>query len=291
MPVAIIFAALAAVIIWGASPVAAKIAVGGLPPMVVAILRTVIGGLAALPLVLAFRIPLPQEREQRQLLLISGFCGFVAFPILFTIGVNLTSANHASMILAALPIITGAIAMTWDKKLPKLLWYAGCIIALAGEAILIFTKTPQDIVSTSIKGDVIVLISNLFASLGYVAGGRLQQAGYPAHGTTFWGVILFAIFLLPFTPFFLSNVEWASVPIDAWLAVTYLAVAVTIIGYMLWYWSLGRGGIARIGLIQFLQPVSGVILAWILLNEGLSMSFILASVLILIGVWIAMKAK
>ena len=40
-------------------------------------------------------------------------CGFIAFPVLFSIGVRLTSANHASMILAALPIFTGGIAMAW----------------------------------------------------------------------------------------------------------------------------------------------------------------------------------
>ena len=42
-------AALIAVVLWGASPVAAKIAVSSLSPMMVAILRTVIGGLIALP--------------------------------------------------------------------------------------------------------------------------------------------------------------------------------------------------------------------------------------------------
>ena len=60
---------------------------------------------------------------------------------------------------------------------------------------------------------------------------------------------------------------------------------------MLWYWALGRGGIARVGLIQFLQPVSGVILAALLLGERISLSFLLASVLVLFGVWLALKGK
>lgn len=94
--------------------------------------------------------------------------------------------------------------------------------------------------------------------LTIIAGARLQ--GYPAAGTTFWGVILFTIVLLPFVPVVWGDVDLASVSPDAWAASLYLAIGVTIVGYTLWYWALGRGGIARIGSFQFLQPVSGVVL-------------------------------
>ena len=63
-------AALIAVMLWGASAVAAKIAVSSLSPMMVAVLRTVIGGLIALPMAMLFRIPLPAHASQRYLLII-----------------------------------------------------------------------------------------------------------------------------------------------------------------------------------------------------------------------------
>ena len=291
MPFSIYAAALVAVVLWGASPVAAKIAVASLSPLTVVILRTVVGGCAAFPLALLLRFPLPRSAGQKRLLLLSGFCGFVGFPVLFTVGVEHTSANHASMILACLPIFTGAIAMTWDRSLPKTMWWVGCVIALTGEVLLIMSHSRTDLAGPSVFGDTLVLASNLFASLGYVAGGRLQRDGYPAAGTTFWGVTIYALLLLPITPFVLYNVDFDAVPVAAWLSALYLAVGVTIVGYMLWYWALGKGGIERIGLFQFLQPVSGVILAWVLLNERLTFGFAVASALILFGVWFALKAK
>ena len=224
-------------------------------------------------------------------MVLSGFCGFVGFPVLFTIGVGMTSANHASMILACLPIFTGAIAMTWDSKRPQTVWWIGCAIALGGEIVLITSRGADDGAQATLAGDLIVLASNLFASLGYVAGGRLQRAGYPSTGTTFWGVVLFAVLLAPVTPFALADVELSAVPVMAWGAVVYLAVMITIVGYVMWYWALGKGGIERIGLIQFLQPVSGVILALILLGERFTAVFLLASALILFGVWLAIRAK
>jgi drug/metabolite transporter (DMT)-like permease len=237
------------------------------------------------------RVRWPQQRRLQAILLLSGFCGFIGFPMLFTFGVHLTSANHASMILAALPIFTGAIAMGWDRRRPSRIWVIGSLIALAGEAVLIGGRAGAGAGTASIGGDALVLASNCFASLGYVAGGRLQQAGYPSTGTTFWGAAAMALVLAPVMPLLWARGEFAVASVPAWSAIAYLAIVVTILGYVLWYWALGRGGIARVGLIQFLQPVSGVVLAALLLGEEISLSFLLASALVLGGVWLAIRSK
>jgi drug/metabolite transporter (DMT)-like permease len=287
----VILAALAAVILWGASPVAAKVAVADFSPFTVAVLRTFLGGALAVPVALALKVRWPAQRRLQGLLLLSAFCGFVAFPMLFTFGVRLTSANHASMILASLPIFTGAIAMGWDRRPPTRIWILGSLIALAGEVILIGGRTGGGAGQATIAGDALVFLSNGFASLGYVAGGRLQQAGYPSTGTTFWGAAAMALLLAPVMPVLWTQGALAVASVPAWSAIAYLAVVVTILGYVLWYWALGRGGIARVGLIQFLQPLSGIVLAAVLPHETVSLGFLLASALVLLGVWLAMKAK
>ncbi len=292
----VILAALAAVILWGASPVAAKVAVGELSALTVALMRTFLGGALAVPVALALRIPLPPTRRHKIILLLSGFCGFIAFPIPFTIGLKLTSANHASMILAALPITTGAIAMLWDRRRPTRIWIVGSLIALVGEIVLIGGRQSGGSVNpASLAGDALVLMSNCFASLGYVAGGRLQQAGYPSTGTTFWGAAMMALVLAPVVIalwlFGGLDVELGDASTRSWIAIFYLALVSTIIGYVLWYWALGKGGIARVGLIQFLQPVSGVILAGLLLGEQITLGFAIASAVVLFGVWLAIRGK
>jgi drug/metabolite transporter (DMT)-like permease len=59
----------------------------------------------------------------------------------------------------------------------------------------------------------------------------------------------------------------------------------------LWYWALGTGGIARVGLFQLLQPLSGVLLAWWILAENLTLIFLLASSIIMVEVILAFRAK
>lgn len=293
---AVIFAALAAVILWGASPVAAKVAVADMTPLTVAVLRTFLGGVLAVPVALALKIRWPQQRRLQMILLLSAFCGFVAFPLIFTFGIALTTANHASMILAALPIFTGAIALGWDRRRPTRIWIAGSAIALVGEIILITSRGhaasgPASLPGDALWGDALCLLSNVFVSLGYVAGGRLQQAGYPSTGTTFWGAASMSLLLAPVVAFLWLNGNFNVPSVPAWSGILYMAIVSTIIGYILWYWALGKGGIARVGLIQFLQPVSGVILAALLLSEGVSLGFLLASALVLFGVWLAIRGK
>ncbi|MBN35359.1 MAG: hypothetical protein CMM46_11425 [Rhodospirillaceae bacterium] len=286
----VVFCALAAVVIWGASPVATKLAIADLSPLAVSVLRTAIGGLAALPVALLMRIPLPVGNSQRGTLVLSGVCGFIAFPLLFSIGVERTSANHASMILASLPLFTGAIACLWDRTVPARMWWVGCAVALAGEIWLIGSRDVSGHTAT-VEGDLIVLGANTFAALGYVAGGRLQREGYAATGTTFWGAGLGAILLLPVVPFLITEITTAEASFMAWSGVIYLAIGVTIIGYILWYYALGKGGITRMGLFQFFQPISGVILAGLLLSEAIGWTFGMASAVILFGIWLAVRAK
>jgi drug/metabolite transporter (DMT)-like permease len=233
---------------------------------------------------------LPAKTTQRYLLLVSGFCGFIAFPLLFTLGVKLTTANHATMILAILPVLTGAIAQFWDCQRPCAGWWLGCALAFAGETLLLYDPAAVDGLA-SVEGDMLVWISTLFASLGYVSGARLQRSGYSARGTTFWGVGLFALLLLPTLPLVVNLDALADAGLYAWSGLMYQAVGVTVVAYILWYWALGTGGIARVGLFQFLQPVCGIVLAWMILAENISLIFLLASSIIMVGVLIAFRAR
>lgn len=286
----VFISALAAIVIFGGSAIATKVAVSAISALDVSIMRTVIGGFIAIPLALVLRINLPASVQQKSLLLLSGGCGFIGFPLLFTFGVSLTTANHATMILAILPVLTGAIAMAWDQQRPRGAWWLGCTIAFAGEALLLYDPGASN-GDASVAGDLLVWLSTLFASLGYVAGARLQRSGYSARGTTFWGVGLFALLLLPVVPLVVDSAALQSAGSYAWSGLLYQAIGVTIVAYILWYWALGTGGIARIGLFQFMQPVSGVILAWLILAENLSLIFILASLIIMAGVVLAFRAK
>ena len=285
LPVAV---ALAVVVVWGASSVFTKLAAREIDPVVVGMARTVLGGLVAAPLALAFRIALP-KREHYLAFAISAFCGFIAFPIMFSIGQRMTSAMHGGLILAVLPIFTGLVAAAVERRRPAGRWWLGCAIAFAGEVVLVTGRGASGAAASSLTGDLLILLASLLAASGYVAGARLTQARYASMGATLWGIAAATVILAPALP--LANAGWslpAASPL-AWAAVVFLAWVTSIVGYIGWYWALGHGGIARMGTIQFMQPLSGLVLAFFLLGERPTLPLAIATVLILLGVVIARR--
>jgi drug/metabolite transporter (DMT)-like permease len=276
-------------IVWGATPVMTKLATAEMPPLVVAMLRTALGGLAALPILAVLRQPLPRGRTRLGFLVVSALAGFVVFPILYTIGQRETSAMHGGMILAALPIFTGTYAAMMERRRPSRRWLIGCALALTGEVALIAFRAGNAGTPASLFGDLLVLVSALLVATGYVAGARLAQIGYKSLAVTLWGIALAAFVALPIAAALFAADGPPMAGWQAWSAVLFLALITSIVGYVGWYWALAKGGIARIATIQFFQPISGLILAAILLGEQLTLPLAAASAVILAGVYLAQR--
>jgi drug/metabolite transporter (DMT)-like permease len=291
LPLGPILVAIAVMTFWGATPVLTRIAVRDFDPLTVAVLRTSMAGLLGGAVLAATRQKLPTSPSGRRLLLVSALSGFVLFPLLFTFGQQRTSAMHGGMILASLPIFTGAYAALLARRRPVRGWVIGSAVALAGEIALVAFRAGSGGAHTSLSGDLLIAVSVLIVALGYVAGARLGQTGYDSLATTFWGV---AIGLVVIAPVLVGDLAADGIPHadpGPWAAVIFLATVTSIVGYVGWYWALAHGGIARIATIQFLQPFSGLVLAAVLLGEDFTAPLIAASVAILVGVTIAQRAR
>ncbi len=283
-----VLVSLAVMVFWGATPVLTRIATDDLAPLWVAVLRTVLAGLVAVPLVMTTERRPPASARARLLLATSSAAGFVIFPVVFTIGQERTSAMHGVGILAALPVFTGVYGMLVARRRPGLWWLAGCALALAGEAVIVTVRAGGGGTAT-VVGDLFVLASALVVSGGYVAGALLVPRGFSSAATTYWGVVLGALALAPLALAILAVDGPPRAGAASWAAVLFLAVVTSIVGYVGWYWALARGGITRIAPLQFLQPLSGLVLAALLLGERLTWPLAVGAGAVIVGVAIARR--
>lgn len=286
---AVYAAAMTAVVIAGATPVATKIAVNDLDAVLVGLLRTVLAASIALPLVMALRVPLPATRRHGGLLTISGSCAFVGFPVIFGIGQSLTSASHAALIYAANPLLIGVFAALIERRRPGRPWWAGCAVAFAGEVFLIGFRGEAAASGASLAGDALVALAVMVLCLGYVVGARLTQEGYSTWGTTFWGLVAGGMVLAPFVPVVGAGTGWRDASLAAWSGVAFLTLGASLLAYVCLYWSFAKGGIARTGTLYFLAPVVTLGLAVTVLGETLSLPLIAAAAVILGGVYLARR--
>jgi drug/metabolite transporter (DMT)-like permease len=276
-------------LVWGATPILTRIALEDLAPLVVATLRTIVAGALAVPLLAHLGQPFPRAATSRRLLAVSAAAGFVIFPVVYTVGQQRTSGLHGVMILAALPIFTGTYASLVARRRPQRAWLLGSAVALVGEVVLIGARGGGGGDATLV-GDLIVLAAALVVSAGYVAGAMLPPRGVSSAAATYWGVGLGALVL---TPLALGLFAADGVPEAgpaAWGAVLVLAAVTSIAGYVGWYWALSRGGIQRIATLQFLQPLSGLVLAVLVLGEGVGPGTAIGAAAVIGGVVIAQRA-
>src|SRR3970282_1202936 len=121
------------------------------------------------------RLPFPAEARQRGLLLASGVTSFVVWPLLFSLGIALTTASHAALIVAMIPVATGLIAGAFERRWPHGAWGAGVTIAFPGIVLLILVRDEHGLAvdRAGVLGDLVILAGIGFCGLGYVAGGRL----------------------------------------------------------------------------------------------------------------------
>ncbi len=284
----VIGVAMTAMVIWGGSPVVTKLGVDEIDPLVIGILRTLLAAVITAPLAVLMGAARPRTSAQFLLLFVSSLGGFVGFPLLFSIGIGATSAAHGALVLASLPVLTGLFVALAERRRPAPRWWLGSAIAMTGEIVLIGFRFGFEDGHASVTGDLIVFASCASASLGYVAGGRLARS-IGAWPTTLWGISAGGLMLAPLLPFVLSRVVWPSVGPAGIFAVAYLVLFSSILAYVAWYWALARGDMARVGALQFTQPMVGVALAAVVLSEPITPPLALAAAGILLGVWIIQR--
>ena len=185
-----------AVLLWGGSPIATRIAVSGIDPVTTGVLRTLLALPLVLPLAIALRLPLPSSWRDWTLMLGAALGSYVLFPILFSIGVRHTTASHAALVHASTPLFTGVIAALLERRWPSRWWWLGVAVALIGEALLIGLSRGFQEPGVTIYGDLVVFAACVAVAFGYVAGGSLSKS-LGSLAVTFWGVVIAAALTSP----------------------------------------------------------------------------------------------
>ena len=115
---------------------------------------------------------------------------------------------------------------------------------------------------------------------------RHYLSGFPAGAIAAANLGAGALLLLPFAIY-----TWPQhpIPLTSWLSAVLLGVLCTGIAFVFYYRLIARIGAPRTATVTYLIPLFGVIWAWLLLGEGVTLSMVLAGALILAGVGLSQQ--
>jgi len=279
-----------AILIWSGTPAATRLAVLDMDPLAAAIMRTVLAAAVAVPLLLL--LPgrqRPVGQRQWGVLAATAVTGFIGFTILFSLGTQLTSAAHAALINASIPLFAGLFGVLAERRAPHARWFVGMALSFIGVMALITVRGP-DGDGASLVGDLLCLASSVVAAIGYVTGSQLAKS-IGTVSVTFWAVSVAALVQLPLVYFLWDAADWGAIGLQGWGALAYLALGPSLAAYVAWYWGLAKGGVVRMAPLQFLMPVVSLTLAVSIFQESLTLPLMASATAIVLGIVISKKTK
>ena len=139
------------------------------------------------------------------------------------------------------------------------------------------------------QGDAMLVVAGLlFAS--FTVFGKEMRDRYGAVVLNSLAYVSGALLLQPIIWIVYSDVSLTSIPTDGWLAVAYMAIFPSVLGYLIYYWALGHVPASNIARVQYLQPLTATSLGWLFLGESITPTVVLAGAVIMTGVYIAERA-
>lgn len=245
-----------------------RMAVAGLEPVFVALGRALVAALLAAIWLLWKRAPLPPRSALWPLAMVSLGC-VIGFPWLTSIALRSLPASHGAVLVGILPLATALVSALRGNERPSPGFW---LTALTGSAIVIGFALRQSGGSFH-QADLLMFGAVAAAAVGYAEGGKLSQS-MGGQQVISWALILSVPLVLPL-------VIWLAWPqLDrmaeagarAWIGFAYVSVFSMFIGFFFWYRGMARGGIARVGQVQLLQPFMTLAGAWLLLGEPLELA-------------------
>jgi drug/metabolite transporter (DMT)-like permease len=281
-----------AVVLWGASFVATKMALRSLTPDALVWLRFAMG-----VIILGFttaargQMQLPRRNDLAYFALL-GLIGITFHQWLQSNGLVTARATTTAWIVATSPIFIALLGWLALKEKLSALQVLGIAVAVLGVLLVVsrgdlFTLAGGGAVT---RGDVLVMISAPnWAVFSILSRRGLRQ--HPAARMMFY-VMAFGWGFT--TLLFLSNPQFAAMralPWDGWVAVIFLGVFCSGLAYIFWYDALKSIPASQVGVFLYIEPLVTVAVAWAVLGEQLTWAALLGGAVTLAGIWMVNRVN
>jgi drug/metabolite transporter (DMT)-like permease len=281
-------AAIFAVLVWGASFIATKIAVRESDPLTVICIRFGIGTLVLFGAVArrgGFYVP--PSRDLLKFFAI-GVLGISIHQGLQVTGLVTAQASTTAWIITATPLTMALVG--WLVLREGVGWRQLTGIALGATGVLLVVSRGNwaSLAAGRVGsvGDFLVAVSTITWALFSVYSRQALQRHAPA---TMMLYVMACGWLTAALPWLLSGQagEMARLTPAGWTALLFLGVFCSGLAYIYWYDALQVLPTAKVGSLLYLEPLVTMVVAGALLGEVITPGSIVGGIIILVGVRVA----
>jgi drug/metabolite transporter (DMT)-like permease len=291
-PAARIWLALGTVyLVWGSTYLGIKFAIETMPPLLMGSLRFLAAGGVLYILAIRQGNSAGDRPGSRQ------------WMAALAIGAALLVGGNGGVILAEQYIPTGVAALfvataplwmaiidrvIFGRRLPPLV-IAGLVIGFGGVAFMIGSPGSGHI---NLFGAALALAAPLCWAGGSVFTRHVKLPVRPllaASMEMLWAGVLFGVWSLASGE--LGRVHWQGISRASWLALLYLIVFGSLVGFSAYVWLLRSAPLSLVSTYAYVNPVVAVVLGAIFIGEALTPRVLIAGTIILAAVALIVVAR
>ena len=284
--------ALLAIVFWGFSFIATKVALREVDPFTLLTLRFGIGGFLLLLVQLLRNRGFLETFSSKDWISIIflAIVGISGHTLLQAYGLLYTTAVNTGWIVAIIPIFITIAARLFLGEAITARKLIGILIGFLG----IFLVISKGVFSVSIFrfgstfGDTLVLFSALTWT-AFTVGGKGFLSRFSPLAAITPIMIVGCLITLPFT---WLKWEWNilfHLSLTGWMSILFLGVFCSGLAYLFWYSALEKKDSSIVGMCLYLEPLVTLIGAYFLLNEEIRWVTLVGGGMILLGVYLAAR--
>jgi drug/metabolite transporter (DMT)-like permease len=213
-----------------------------------------------------------------------GLAGNLLYQWLFIIGIDLTLAANAAIMLGTIPIWIALGSHFFSIEFLNRLKSIGVVLGFAGVILIITTgEEPISVGSDTFRGDVIIILAAIVLGVYTIFSKsfltRYTPLQFSAFMTTLGAICLFLIAIPHF-----HRTDWSEVSVPAYGGMVYSGTLAIGLAYVIWNNGIHRAGAVRTATYQNLVPVLGLLFGIILLGESLAFWQYIGSAVVVAGI-------
>ena len=234
----------------------------------------------------------PKEKIERRdwgRLLVCAVLGMVVNMLAFFKGLQLSTPINSAVLITITPIIVVVLSALLLKEKIKLNKALGIALGFVGAVGLIVfgAEIRQDAPNIPL-GNFLFIINSIAYGAYLIVVKKLIEKYHP-FALMKWLFTIAIVINFPITlPEFLE-IQWSTMPLWAYGAIAFVVIGTTFMTYLFNVFALTELKASTVGAFVYVQPLIGILFALFTGKDQLSTIKVLATVLVLMGVYLASK--
>ena len=232
------------------------------------------------------------EKKDRLTIIKCGLFGMSINIAAFIAGLDYSTPVNSSILIIISPIFVVVLSFFIFRNKINFLKILGIIMGFIGALILIISADSNSSVGRNIPLGNFLFIVNSISYAYYLIIVKPMAQKYDLITLFKWLFLIGLIFNLPLGINQFMDVNWTCLPMkEAIIPMTFVVICTTVMTYFLNGYALSKITSTEVAVFMYLQPIIGILFAIFTKSDTISLTIIIASMLIFTGVYLTSVMK